>query len=204
MNSKLSCLTCSAQHNNAFYEALSNDHLECLQKIFKKDFYIDDSALIEIACWFGSLKCLMFLHKNECLISEIAFLNTVKKGHFDCMVYAHSQGCKLTSLAMKYAIQNNEYKCLRYLLENNCPWDELIYDIAIDLNFFPCFEKKYMEDPDYYSLEDLKKAINTKYVNHLQKSKDKKLKMTFLNILYNRKLPFLQFQQIYEMLRPNQ
>lgn len=138
------------QYNHVCFEAIENDHMDCMicaqsfanslnnQKLCVFAAFMEKIRFLKYAFEIGSpwstkvtlfagtlgnLDCLKFAHENGCPWHELTCCHTAKFGHLDCLKYAHENNCPWDVNTTESAATNGQLECLIYAFENHCPWD---------------------------------------------------------------------------------
>ena len=81
-------------------------------------------TVCSLACEFGQLECLKYLHNIGCnwnmRVGELA----VKNRHFDCFKYAHENGCPMSKKIVYIAVGNGDYGIMKYAIDNDYYYDK--------------------------------------------------------------------------------
>ena len=130
----LSCLQFIHQKSKYLFNfihtvvAVRSGYLECLQYILQQQQkqqqenkpLKQNPNLCRIACEFGHLHCLQYLHQNGFPWNNMVTASAAYYNHLDCLQYAHENGCPWNCLTIKNAVEMKSFTCLQYALQNGC------------------------------------------------------------------------------------
>ncbi len=109
-----------------------------LKWLLKRKIITMDEKTAANFSFHGNLKCLKYLHENECPWNIQTTYAATRNGHLECLKYAHENGCRLDEKNTYIAAENGHLECLKYLRENNCLFDKDAAAIAVQNGHLNC------------------------------------------------------------------